>query len=243
MGIERDNSDESLATQLNLVAKWQPQSIAAEQYKMAATRLVLSTEQRPSTVIDITSALKGEGKTTTVANLGYALAHDLGRKTLMVDCDFRNPGLHRYATVPGGGGLIEFLDGKVPLEDCLAVIDEAPCSILSTGRAAGEGNELTRLRRLKTVLPELRSKFDYILLNTPPVLPSATMGILADMADMHVLVIRAGVTPKQAVQQAFAMLGLTTEAQVILNAVETQSMPPYLYGYSSVYSGEEGKER
>jgi len=233
-----DEGSDLLAPQLSLVAKWQPKSVAAEQYRMAATRLVLSTEERASTVIDITSALKGEGKTTTVVNLGYALAHDLGRKTLLVDCDFRNPGLHRYATVPADGGLMEFLDGLMSIEECLASIDESSCSILSTGKGVGEANELTRLRRLKTVLPELRTKFDYILLNTPPVLPSATMGILADMADMHVLVIRAGVTPKHAVQQAFAMLGLTAEAQVILNAVETQSMPSYFYGYSTAYSGE-----
>ena len=133
---------------------------------------------------------------------------------------------------------MEFLDGLVPLEDCLASIDETPCSILSIGKGVGEVYELARLRRLKTLLPELRTKFDYILLNTPPVLPSATMGILADLADMHVLVIRAGTTPKQAVQQAFSMLGLTTEVQVILNAVEAQSMPSYLYEYSTAYSGK-----
>ncbi|MDH5669480.1 MAG: AAA family ATPase [Nitrospira sp.] len=238
VGIEHTGGGEPLSPQLSLVTKWQPQSVAAEQYKMAATRLVLSTEERASTVVDITSALKGEGKTTTVVNLGYALAHDLGRKTLLVDCDFRNPGLHRYASVPAHGGLLEYLDGLLSLEECLASIDETPCSILSTGKGLGEVNELTRLRRLKTVLPEMRTKFDYILLNTPPVLPSATMGILADMADLHVLVIRAGVTPKPAVQQAFAMLGLTAEANVILNAVEAQSMPAYFHGYSTAYGGE-----
>ena len=67
-------------TQMNLVAKWQPRSMAAEQYRMAATKLVLSTEQRHSTVIEITSALMGEGKTTTVVNLGYTIARDLGKK-------------------------------------------------------------------------------------------------------------------------------------------------------------------
>src|SRR5262249_39707418 len=76
---------------LNLIAKWQPLSIAAEQYRMAATRLVLSNEGRSSTVIEITSALKGEGKTTTVVNIGYTLARDLVKRTLLIDCDFRCP--------------------------------------------------------------------------------------------------------------------------------------------------------
>ena len=79
-GLSGAHDEEALSSQLNLVAKWQPHSIAAEQYRMAATRLVLSTEGRGSTVLEVTSALKGEGKTTTVVNLGYALARNLGKK-------------------------------------------------------------------------------------------------------------------------------------------------------------------
>ena len=235
---EESDDGESLPIQLNLVAKWQPLSIAAEQYRMAATRLVLSTEGRGSTVLEVTSALKGEGKTTTVVNLGYTLARDLGKKTLLVDCDFRCPALHNYVNVPARAGLIELLDGRARLEDCLSSIDEVPCSILLVGRSVGELNELTRIQELKALLTQLRSRFDYIIINTPPVLPSATMGILASLADVIILVIRAGSTPKHLVQQAFTMLGLTTEAHVILNAVETQSMPAYIYGYPMAYGDE-----
>ena len=69
-------------------------------------------------------------------------------------------------------------------------------------------------------------------------LPSATMGILASLADVLILVIRAGSTPKHIVQQAFTMLGFTAEAQVILNAVEAKSMPAYMYGYPTAYGAE-----
>ena len=117
--MSRAHNEEALSSQLNLVAKWQPHSIAAEQYRMAATRLVLSTEGRGSTVLEVTSALKGEGKTTTVVNLGYALARNLGKKTLLIDCDFRNPALHEYVTIPAQAGLIELLDGEASLENCL----------------------------------------------------------------------------------------------------------------------------
>ena len=105
------HNEEALSSQLNLVAKWQPHSIAAEQYRMAATRLMLSTEGRGSTVLEVTSALKGEGKTTTVVNLGYTLARNLGKKTLLIDCDFRCPALHEYVTIPAQAGLIELLNG------------------------------------------------------------------------------------------------------------------------------------
>jgi polysaccharide biosynthesis transport protein len=232
------NEGKTLPPQLNLVAKWQPLSIAAEQYRMAATRLVLTTEGKASTVVEVTSALKGEGKTTTVVNLGYTLARDLGKRTLLIDCDFRCPALHNYVNVPAHAGLIELLEGKAVLEDCLSSIDDVPCSILLVGRCEGELNELGRIQQLKAFLPELRNNFDYIVINTPPVLPSATMGILASLADMLIFVIRAGSTPKHVVQQAFAMLGLTDEAHVILNAVEAQSMPAYIYGYPMAYGSE-----
>jgi capsular exopolysaccharide synthesis family protein len=205
---------------------------------MAATRLVLSTEGQTSTVLEITSALKGEGKTTTAVNLGYTLARDLGRRTLLIDCDFRCPALHHYVKMPAKAGLIELLDGRASLDDCISAVDEVPCFIVVAGRAGSEVNELTKIQQLKSLLPQLRAKFDYLIINTPPVLPSATMGILASLADVLVLVIKASSTPKHVVQQAFTMLGLTTEAYVILNAVEAQSMPAYIYGYPMTYGAE-----
>jgi len=220
---------------LNLVAKWQPRSIAAEQYRMAATKLALSSERRHSTVVEITSALMGEGKTTTVVNLGYTIARDLGKKTLLIDCDFQRPALHHYVKFPVRAGLIEFLDGQASLDDCLSVIDESPCLILAAGGIVGESNELARIQQLKAILPELRAQFEYLIINTPPVLSSATMGILASLADELVWVIRAGHSPKHLVQKAFTMLGLTGQRQVILNGLDVQSMPNHLYGYTVPY--------
>lgn len=240
--VASGNGKEVNPAQLNLVAKWQPRSIAAEQYRMAATKLVLSTEQRHSTVIEITSALMGEGKTTTVVNLGYTIARDLGKKTLLIDCDFQRPGLHHYARVPTRAGLIEFLDGQASLADCVSVIDESPCFILAAGGAGGERNELARIQQLKAILPELRAQFEYLIINTPPVLSSATMGILASLADELVLVIRAGHSPKHLVRKAFTMLGLTGQRQVILNWVDAQSMSHHMYGYAMPYGRDRSVE-
>jgi polysaccharide chain length determinant protein (PEP-CTERM system associated) len=238
-------NEDAISAQLNLVAKWQPHSIAAEQYRTVATKLLLSTESHGSTVLEVTSALKGEGKTTTVVNLGYTLARNLGRKTLLIDCDFRCPALHEYVTIPAQAGLIELLDGEASLENCLSAIDEVPCSILSIGRTGENFNELTRIQQLKAILPRIRLNFDYVIINTPPVLPSASVGILASLADFHIMVIRAGTTPKHVVKQAFKMLGLSGEAHVILNAVEPLSMPSYMYGYPPFHdgSGEKSIER
>lgn len=226
------------AESLSLVAKWQPRSIAAEQYRMAATKLALSSDGRHSTVVKITSALMGEGKTTTVVNLGYTMARDLGKKTLLIDCDFQRPALHQYAKFPARAGLMEFLDGQASLEDCLSVIDESPCSILATGGVAGECNELWRIQQLKAILPTLREQFQYLFLNTPPVLSSASVGVLASLADEIVWVIRAGYSPKNLVQKAFMVLGSAAQQQVILNRVDAQSMSHYVYGYAVPYGSD-----
>lgn len=226
------------STNQNLVAKWQPRSVAAEQYRMAATRMVLATERRRSTVVEITSALEAEGKTTTVVNLGYTIARELGRKTLLIDCDFRRPALHQYVTMPARAGLLNLLDGDASLDDCLSGIDDVSCTIMPVGRSRGEWNELARIEQLKAILPGLRSQFQYLIINTPPVLASATMGILASLADEVVMVVKAGTTPQHVVQKAFTLLGLAGERQVVLNGVDELSLPHYLYGYSMLY-GEE----
>jgi polysaccharide chain length determinant protein (PEP-CTERM system associated) len=221
-----------------LVAKWQPESIAAEQYRMAATRIVLSTERRRSTAIEITSALESEGKTTTVVNLGYTIARDLGRRTVLIDCDFRRPALHQFVGMPARAGLLHLLDGEASVDDCLSMIDDVSCSVITVGRSDRATNELVRIEQLKELLPQLRAKFQYLLINTPPVLASATMGILASVADEIVMVIKAGSSPQHVVQKAFTALNLTGEKHVVLNGVDEQSLPHYLYGYSMPYRGE-----
>ena len=180
----------------------------------------------------------GEGKTTTVVNLGYTMARDLGTKTLLIDCDFQRPALHHYARGPARAGLTELLDGHASLNDCLSVIDESPCSILATGGTGEESNELLRIQQLKAIVPVLREQFQYLIINTPPVLSSATVGILANLADEIVWVIRAGHSPKLLVQKAFMMLGVTTQRQVILNGVDAQSMAHHVYGYAMPYGSD-----
>ncbi len=229
------NREVSFTPNLNLVTKWQPGSIAVEPYRMIATKVVLSTSEGGSTIITVSSALKGEGKTTTVVNLGYTLARDLGKRTLLIDCDFRCPALHHYVTVPARAGLIQLLDGQAGLEDCLSAIDEAPCSIISVGGWSDDHKELTRIQQLSALLPKLRTQFDFVILNCAPILPSATMGILASLADVLILVIRSGTTPKRAVQQALAMLGQASEVCVVLNGVEHQTMPYYMSEYAGSY--------
>jgi len=229
----------AIAPPLNLVSKWHPRSVAAEQYRMAATKLAMTAEGRDSMVIVMTSALKGEGKTTTAVNLGYTLARDLGKSTLIIECDFGCPALHHYVDRQSRFGLIDWLDGHAPLEDCLGAIDEVPCAVIPMGERDAEVNEFKAIQQLRTMLPTVRANFKYIIVNTAPVLCSATTGLLTSMGDMVVVVVHAHVTPRDAVQKAFTMLGLAHEKLVVFNGADVSSMPSYMYAYPDPY----GKKR
>lgn len=221
---------------ISFVTKWQPASIVAEQYRVAATRLALIGTEEKSTIIAVTSAVKGEGKTTTVVNLGYTLARDLGKRTLLMDCDLKCPVLHRYAEASHEFGLSDCLTGDAPIEACLSGLGEVPCWVMPVGNGSVRSNELLKPERLAAVLQRLRERFDYILINTPPILPLADMNVLAVHADVLLLVVRAGSTSQHVVRRALGTLRADKPIHVILNAVGAEALPFYMYDYATKVS-------
>ena len=214
------------------VTKLFPRSMAAEQYRVAAARLQLANETGGPIVVSVTSAIKGEGKTTTVINLGYTLARDFGRRVLLVDCDFVFPEMKAFLEAPVEYGLIDCLRGDVSPQQAMGAFSDVSCWIMPAGQSVAGSTELLRAGQLDGVLSQLRDEFDYILLNAPPILPVATMNVLESHCDLHVLVVRANVTSKQAVKQALGSLRAQKPIHVILNGVASNSLPSYMLDYS-----------
>jgi succinoglycan biosynthesis transport protein ExoP len=221
--------------EINVIAKWLPASIVAEQYRVAATQLSLLWAEHKSMVVAVTSSVKGEGKTTTVVNLAYTLARDLGKRTLMLECDFKSPMLHRYAQISSEPGLADLLNSEVPLETCLHRFGDVPCWVMPVGGSRNGANELIKNQRLAMIFGGLREQFDYILMNTPPILPCADMTVLAGFADLLMLVVRAGSTPQQVVKRALSTLRVAKPGIMILNAVAPSTIPAYMH-YDYRYS-------
>jgi polysaccharide biosynthesis transport protein len=217
-----------LAPELNLVSKWRPTSIVAEQFRVAATRLALMAEPGKNTVIVVTSAVKGEGKSACSVNLGYTLARDLGKTTLLIDCDFKNPCLHKYLGTVSEPGLAELLRGKHTPEDSIHPLEKWPLWLLPAGSQENSPIELSKIHQLSQILALLRRRFDYIILDAPPILPLADMNILAGMADILALVIRADSTEREVVQRAFNSLRPTSQAGILLTGVWTDGIPYYM---------------
>jgi polysaccharide chain length determinant protein (PEP-CTERM system associated) len=227
-------SSNTYATDRRFVAKLFPRSMAAEQYRVAAARLQLSSGGAATAVV--TSAIKGEGKTTTVINLGYTLARDFGKRVLLVDCDFVYPELKCFIEKPTQYGLIDYLRGDCKLEDAITSFAEIPCWIMPAGVSETDPTELSKTDRLEWVFSQMRGKFDYVLLNAPPILPVATMNVLERHVDLLLLVVRASQTSQQVVRRALGSLRGSKPIQVVLNGVATQSLPYYMTDYNLLES-------
>ncbi|MDA1303468.1 MAG: AAA family ATPase [Nitrospirae bacterium] len=225
----------------SLVSRWRPNSNVAEQYRVAATRLVLMNDDRPNTVLLATSAMKGEGKTSSVVNLGYTLARDLEKQVLLIGCDFKAPRLHEGVGMPSAPGLADYFHGNIGLESCIHRMDEVPLWVLPAGDVEEHAVSLSRLPQLASLIESLRSRFDYILLDGPPILPLADMNVLAGLADVLVLVVRAGVTPQEIVVKAMDMLRPTVQARILLTDASSQGMPYFMAQevYGAPYSARE----
>jgi len=230
----KNGSPDRLLPELNLVAKWKSASLVAEQFKVAATRLTLMNAERRNTVVVVTSAVKGEGKSAAAVNLAYVLAQDLGKMTVLIDGDLKNPTLDAYAGVASEPGLTDLLQETEPLDRCLQRLGELPLWIMPTGRALDRPVALSKISRLDAIISELRNRYEYIILDAPPILPLADMNVLGGMADVLVLVIRAGSTPQEAVQRSLNSLKPKSQVGIVLTRVQAEEMPYYMSDYYDV---------
>lgn len=224
----RRRTPSALDGEMNLVARWSPLSAVAEQFRVAATRLALMAAEGRHGVVVVSSAVKGEGKTTVAANLAYTLARDLGKETLVIDGDSKCPALHACMGVAPAPGLHEVLHGVATAESCLRRLGEWPLWVLPAGSREEQPMELAKMHRLGAVLAELRERFDYIIVDAPPILPLADMNVLAGMADLLALVVRAETTSRDVVVRALSGLKPALQTGVILTDVRAAGIG-YVY--------------
>jgi polysaccharide biosynthesis transport protein len=214
--------------ELDLIAKWHPMSMAAEQFRVAAARLLLMRSGTGGEVIIVTSSVKAEGKSVVAANLAYVFAKNLDKATLMIDGDFKCPTVHQCMGISQSPGLWNVLEGERSVDSCLHRIGESPLWILPSGIASERWLELSDIRKLSNTLTALKKQYEYIFIDAPPILPVADMHMLAEMADTLVIVVRAGFTPQIEVRKAVRAIGATSGACIILNGLEAGGVPYYI---------------
>lgn len=183
----------------------QKNPMAAEAFRSLRTSILLSANPVPRILL-VTSALPGEGKTTTTVNLGATLA-SLGSKVVIVDCDMRRPSCHRAAGVKNGPGFVQCLTGRVQLSEAILPVNGVPnLSIIPCGPIPPNPAEVLSSPLTADLLKRLLAEFEYVLVDSPPILSVADSRILATITDAVVLVTRAYETPYELVRRARALL-------------------------------------
>ena len=206
-------------------------SATVEQYRRLAARLYLAQAERPMSVVMVTSALPGEGKTLTAANLALTLSESYRRQVLLVDADLRRPCLHELFRLPNVTGLNDGLrsdsDRKVPV---IRLTDHL--TVLTAGRPESDPMSALSSDRMRRVLEEAGSTFEWVIIDTPPVGLLSDARLMTSVVDTVLLVVQAGKTPIQAIQSAIAAIGRDRILGVVLNRAD-QKMPgaPYHYDY------------
>jgi capsular exopolysaccharide synthesis family protein len=214
---------------------WSPVSVvgetaAVEQYRRLAAALIHANAEHGVKVVMIASAVSGEGKTLTAANLAVTLARSYGRRTLVVDADLRSPRLHDVFHVENAQGLNEWLrDGSVEPVATLQLL--TGLSLLPAGRPTNDPMAGLASPRMKSLLADASAQFDFVIVDTPPVTLVPDAEFLIGLVDTAVLVIRAKTTPHALVERAVAMLGRERVLGTVLNCADGAAVGRYGYGY------------
>jgi capsular exopolysaccharide synthesis family protein len=182
---------------IELLPERHPRYAVAEAYRSFRTALLLSTAERLQ-VVTITSAEASEGKTTTAVNLATVMAQ-LGRRVLLVDADLRKPRVHRVFKLPNRCGLVSYLTGSAEPETVLQGTEVAGLQVCSSGPTPPNPSELLASERMARFLEAMRKKFDFIVVDSPPVLAVSDAILPGSRSDGVVLCFRANTVHREAV--------------------------------------------
>ena len=212
----------------------QPKSQISEAFRALRTSLLLSQADHPPQVILVTSALPREGKTTAAVNLAVTLAQ-LGDRTLLMDSDLRKPGIRRAMNLTVGKelGLSSYLAGVCTLDEAILPHPTiSNLSALTTGPVPPSPADLLSSHRMREAIAEVRRRFKFIVIDSPPIMAATDAVILSALTDGVLLVVRSGETPKEAFTRSRDLLAAVKSRLlgVVLNAVDS-SAPDYYYSY------------
>lgn len=217
----------------HLIVVSRPKDAIAERYRRLRSRLELPAEDGTPAprVILVTSSVPDEGKTTTALNLALAFAEERQRTTVVVDLDLRRPSVGRYVTPAPSLGVTELLTDAVGLDHALLGVAGTRLNVLAAGKPRSNPTELLRSAALGTLIAELRERFDWIVVDSPPAVPFSDAAVLQGLADGTMLVVRAGMTPKATVLRAIDSLEGGPLLGIVLNDVVPTPVDRYYYRY------------
>ncbi len=215
----------------SLVSINDPDSVITEQYRVLYAKLTDLYKESGKKVFAVSSSLPGEGKTVTALNLAVVMARDFGKKTLLLEGDFRSPSISRYLKTELESGLVDILLNKkvirstlIPFADTLIPFAHDNLSVLPAVKSVRNSSGLLSSQRMRDLLDILKAQYDFILIDAPAVLPLSDMQVFAEVVDGIVLLVRAEKTPREALVKAVSTLEDEKLVGIVLNDVH-QSLP------------------
>lgn len=223
----------SLSSESRLVSLTDKECPTAEAFRLLAVRLRDLRQTRPLKKLLITSTVPREGKSTVSANIACTLAQKTGERTLLLEGDVRRPSQSETLKLGNRPGLCELIQGKCRLSESIYFLENAGLWILPAGGSADSPLDLLQSARLPKQLDQLGSLFDWIIIDSPPVLPLADTSVWARMVDGILLVARQGVTEKQQLERGLKALEPTKLLGALLNCSQASMYSSYYYRSST----------
>lgn len=246
-----DASGQPLMIDASLCAFHRPNSVDAEAYRSVRTALYFSTHGERHKVIQVTSPNMSDGKTTLVANLAVTIAQS-GRRVILVDADLRRPRAHRMFGLTARAGLAQLISDEVEIPDAVQPTVVPNLWVLPAGPRPAAPGELLTQQRLAEIFDLLRDQYDYVLVDTPPLLAVSDPCAVAPRVDGVLLTIRVSKNGRPAAERARDMLaGLRVQVfGVVVNGIGKQGAMSgygyehyeYAYSYSADYASGDGDE-
>jgi capsular exopolysaccharide synthesis family protein len=217
-----------------IVTKEQPLSYTAESFQKVIINLDYVNIDGKHKVIEFTSALTSEGKSTFVSNIAFLLGQK-NKKIILLDLDLRKPKMHRVFNAPNKNGLTDYLSGKIEFSQLIKHSDEIGIDYIVTGEKTTAVVNVLEALKMKELIQKLRETYDYVLLDAPPVIAVSDALYIAKNADGVIFIVAQGVAKKSLVKEAIQTL--KTNHVPIIGTVLTQvSLKNNSYGYGYDYS-------
>jgi receptor protein-tyrosine kinase len=233
----------SPSQEAHLVDALRPHEAPTEEFRTLRTRLNHLQKLQPIHSIVVTSPSPAEGKSFTAANLALAESHLEGNLTLLADFDFRRPVVHSLFGVDRGPGVTDFLLGKASLAEIIKKVEGTNLYIMPAGSAVLNPLELLNLKEVKVLLDTLPQLFNWVILDSPPLLFAADANLLSTLSHGTVIVVRIGTTTIDSVTRAMQSLCENNVLGIVVNGARRGELySKYTYYHSYYYSKTEEAE-
>src|SRR5579872_3970264 len=213
-----------------------PHEAPMEEFRTLRTRLNHMKSLQPIHTVVVTSPSPAEGKSLSATNLALAEAHLAGNVTLLADFDFRRPIIHSLFQTDRSPGLTDYLLGKIPLHQAIRKLAGTNLYIMPAGEAVINPLELLNLREVKLLLDRLPSLFNWIILDSPPLLFAADANLLSTLCHGTLLVVRIGHTTIDSVTRAVQSLCNNNVLGIVVNAARRGELYSKYTYYHSYYT-------